>query len=511
MNINFLEKLETFILSNKILLLIITAVFLLRIPSLLEPMWYGDEAIYVTIGQKINNGGLLYVDIFDHKTPGIYYLAAWALKFLGETIWSFKFLLTLWIIPTLIAFYFLAKEIFDKRTAIFSVLTLAVLTTTPAFEGNIVNSEILMILPTTLGFLFGLKKKYFIAGIFFSLSILLKFPGIFDFGAFFIFVALSLNKERFLVVFENLVKLTLGLAIPFGLTFIYFAFQGALSTYINTAFLFNLTYINYGNEFIIKNGLLVVKALPLIAVAFYFFWRVFSKNGKRLNHNVGVKELLVIWLMFSYYGAIFGGRPYIHYLIQPIAPLSIIIGRTLSSTEFRKLGLSLTVITIVLSLLLGFLPNLNPTYYTNFFKFVFNRTTTQEYRNSFDSNTSRNYSIANFVTGCLVDKDVESCEKLRSTEDDQIYVWANQPSVYFLSQRDPATKYITAFHILGSDSAKKETILELRKKEPKFIIVDDKGPTLFSELDSLIKRRYNLFAVSEDYSIYELSDSSKIN
>src|SRR3990167_7331111 len=251
-----LDKIESFVLSHKILLIITVVAFIFRIPSLLEPLWYGDEAIYLVIGQKIMRGGLLYVDIFDHKTPGIYYLAAWSLKFLGETVWSFKFLLALWLIPTLTIFYFLAKKLFNQKTAIFSVLILALLTSTPLFEGNIVNSEILMILPTSLALIFGLNKRYLISGIFFSLALLLKFPAIFDFAAFFVFVALSINNKNIREILIRLGKLILGLIIPFGLTFIYFASKGAVADYINSAFLFNFSYTNYGNEFIIPNGIL---------------------------------------------------------------------------------------------------------------------------------------------------------------------------------------------------------------------------------------------------------------
>ena len=75
MNGKLLDRIESLFASHKALVLIIIGLFLIRIPSLLEPLWYGDEAIYVTIGQEINRGGLLYVDIFDHKTPGIYYWA----------------------------------------------------------------------------------------------------------------------------------------------------------------------------------------------------------------------------------------------------------------------------------------------------------------------------------------------------------------------------------------------------------------------------------------------------
>ncbi len=500
MNGNYLAKIESIVVSYKFLILVIIGLFLIRLPSLLEPLWYGDEAIYLTIGQEINRGGLLYVDAFDHKTPGIYYLAAWSMKLLGETIWSFKFLLAVWLVPTLIAFHYLTNFLFDKKTAILSTLILALFLATPMFEGNIVNSEILMILPTSIAIILGLKKRYFLSGIFFSLALLLKFPAIFDFGAFFIFLALTFDQRHYLVTIKNLVRLTLGLAIPFGLTFVYFASQGALAAYINNAFLFNLTYTNYGNEFIIPNGLLVVKALPLFTVFVYFLWRVFTDKGRRFGTKVGYSEFLIIWLVFSYYGTVFGGRTYIHYLIQPIAPLAIILGRSISTKEFRRLGLTVVGITLILTVALGFLPlrgfpYFNPLYYLNFTRFALNNTSVEEYQNSFDPNTARNYSIASLLQ--------------RSDPEDTIYLWANQPSIYFLADRRGASKYITAFHVTGSDPAKKEVVQDLRKNEPKYIVVDGKGPSTFPELDTFIHSRYNLFAISENFLIYELNQNNK--
>ena len=42
---------------------------ILRIPSLIEPYWYGDEGIYQVVGHAINSGEILYKDIWDNKPP----------------------------------------------------------------------------------------------------------------------------------------------------------------------------------------------------------------------------------------------------------------------------------------------------------------------------------------------------------------------------------------------------------------------------------------------------------
>ena len=49
------------------LLAILSSVFLLRIPSFFEPYYYGDEMIYMTLGQGVRQGLTLYKE-FDTGT-----------------------------------------------------------------------------------------------------------------------------------------------------------------------------------------------------------------------------------------------------------------------------------------------------------------------------------------------------------------------------------------------------------------------------------------------------------
>ena len=54
---------------------VIFLIIILRVPSIFEPYWYGDEGIYLTIGNALAQGETLYRDIHDNKPPFIYLLA----------------------------------------------------------------------------------------------------------------------------------------------------------------------------------------------------------------------------------------------------------------------------------------------------------------------------------------------------------------------------------------------------------------------------------------------------
>ena len=503
----FLLKIESLVSANKVILIVLLGAFLLRLPSLFEPLWYIDEAIYVVVGQEINRGSLLYSQIFDHKTPGIYYLAAWSTKLLGHTIWSFKFLLLTWMLPSLIAFYVLGKKLFDKKIAIASLVVLAILTSTTPLEGSIVNSELLMILPSSLGILLGLNKRYFAAGLLFSASFLLKFTGIFDFGAFFVFLILSVRAGEILSTVKNLFRLSLGWFVPILVVSLYFLIEGGFATYVTSVLFYNVSYTSYGNSFLFSNSLLVFKLLPVFTILGFFALREFINFRKTGSTHFSNFDFLIVWLSFTFYAAVVGGRPYEHYLIQAAPAFSFLVGAILFNKSFLRVGLSAIVIVSILVPVLGFRPHINLGYYTNFFKFIGGRTNFEEYAAGFGQQIPVNYAVSSYLNGCAVYSLGDSCVNQRTQVGDSLYIFGNEPAIYFLSGLQPASKYITFFHVAGTETSRKETGFAIAKNEPKFILVQKPKPGDFPELEKIINSDYNLVAYYENFVIYQLKES----
>jgi len=492
------------------LIAILSLTFIVRLPSLFEPLWYGDEAIYLTIGQKILRGGLLYADIFDHKTPGIYYLTAAAIRLFGGSVWSVKFLLMIWVLATFVAFFFLGKRLLSKKVALAATAILAVLTSTPLIEGNIYNSEILMILPISLGILAGLRQRFFIAGIFFSLAFLLKVPAMFDFAAFSIFVLFTIRKKAVSEILKNLTLLLAGFFVPIFLTSLYFLWQGALEEYLRSAFLFNITYVGRGNSFIFTHGLLVAKALPVFLLVCCYGVRSFLRFQKSGDTGFTLLDFLVLWLFLSFYAAVFGGRPYEHYLIQAVAPFSLIAAASFFKKSFAKVGATVLLVVVALTFALGFRLYLHSSYYTNFFKYTTNQIGFEQYTKTYNWHAATNYALADFLKGCEKFNREGVCVEGRTGKGDSLYIFSNQPAVYFLSGLDPASRYITFFHIAGDDKAKTQTAKEISEREPKYILVEKPPPGNFPALEKLLSSRYNLFAFYEDMAIYKIIKNSRL-
>src|SRR3989344_6229073 len=100
-------------------------VLIFRIPTFFEPYSYGDETIYLTLGQGIKNGVPLYKGLHDNKPPLLYLTAALA----GNLFW-FKAILAFWSIATIIFFWKLAQILFKDNskaqiisTAVFALST----------------------------------------------------------------------------------------------------------------------------------------------------------------------------------------------------------------------------------------------------------------------------------------------------------------------------------------------------------------------------------------------------
>jgi len=127
----WLPRLQCWANRHEGLLILLLIVIALRLPSLAEPYWYGDEAIYLTIGNALRHGQRLYAEIVDHKTPFIYYLAMMPNQF------SFRLLMLGWMLASTTFFYRLAENFFASSKAVWlSTLLFVLLTSWSSLEGK---------------------------------------------------------------------------------------------------------------------------------------------------------------------------------------------------------------------------------------------------------------------------------------------------------------------------------------------------------------------------------------
>lgn len=481
-------------------LILVLAVFL-RIPSLFEPYWYGDEAIYLTLGEGIKQGLVLYKDIFDHKPPVIYLLAAAS----GSVFW-FRLLLLFWHAATIVVFWDLASRLLGKKEKMVILATslFALLTTIPLLEGNIANSEIFMLGPTAGAFLllFSAKKlgfpRLFSAGLLFSLAVLFKVPAIFDLFALGVFwVMVTALKSR--AVFETAKRLFatgLGFSLPILLTVVYFWSAGGLSQYINTAWFQNFTYISRWEAPAFSLATTFAQAgMSLRAVVLILILLVLFVFRKRLD-----KTLLfsLVWFSLALFAALLSGRPYPHYIIQVIPALCLLVSMVVFGKEKQRFW-PVPFLLLFLAGLVFYKFYYYPTfpYYANFLAFAKGDKTQSEYFEYFDKRTTTIYRLAQMISE-------------RTGKKDKVFIWGTAPEVYALSRRLPPGRYITSFHIKDFDG-KGETMAALKKNKPKYAIILRDEEDGFPEFFKFLYENFVYFETVGQAEVWRLVNFSKDN
>jgi len=86
-----------------------------------------DSGIYAYIGQQINNGKILYKEVWDYKFPGIYYIYAFLFKIFPDSRWTLYFFDIFTNILMLILIFFILKKF--KFEDFFWIVSLLFITT----------------------------------------------------------------------------------------------------------------------------------------------------------------------------------------------------------------------------------------------------------------------------------------------------------------------------------------------------------------------------------------------
>ncbi len=480
----FLHKLITKIEPPNWVMAIITGVIVLRIPSLFEPYYYGDEMIYLTLGNAIRKGITLYSQIHDNKPPLLYVTAAVA----GNLFW-FKAILMFWMLATIIIFWHLSEELFKnslptqagKLAQKISVAIFAILTTLPLFEGNIANAELFLIGPIILGILILLKnpsnKNIFLAGLSFAVATLFKVPAIFDVPVIVVFWLISLKDINFKDILEVTKKtliLAAGLAIPIVLTLIWYFLKGAGSDYVKAAFLQNIGYLSSWSggpkvSFVTKNGPLLIRA-GVVLIGFIAL-RVYNR---RLSKPFLISS---IWLLTSLFAATLSARPYPHYLIQAAPAISILIAILVTSPKLEQV---ITILPLTLAVIVPvyyhFWYYSTSTYYERFLGFATHQISKEAYFNKFNSQTTNNYKTSQKIQNLVM-------------PNDKMFVWGEDaPVIYALSRRLPAIKYAANYHITDFSSTS-EVLKQLKANPPSLIVILSNSPK-FEGLPNLLSSKY---------------------
>lgn len=481
---NLIKNITNKLHIPKWLFWLLVVVLVLRIPSLFEPFHYGDEMIYLTLGNAVRKGLVLYRDIHDNKPPLLYLTAAIA----GNIFW-FRAILAFWSYFVIVFFWKLVKKLFTSDKIVKAATwTFALLTTLPLLEGNIANAENFMIGFSIIAFYLIFSRKntpkiLFLSGALFSVAALFKIPAAFDFPvviAFWLLEAKKMDKSTILEMIKKTFFLSLGFIIPLGFSVLWYTFRGALNEYLIAAFGQNIGYLSSFRpsdsqlSFFVRNKPLLIRA----AIAFVGYIILFIKRK-----NLSKPFLFAsVWVLAALFAITLSERPYPHYLLQLVPSISVLVGMLIAATNIEQ---SLAIIPLLLAIAtpvyykFWYYPTF--TYYLKFFDFAIGKTNQQQYFSTFNNEVNRNYKISEFI--------------VNSTQpDDKVFVWGDSSAIYAISRRLPPIKYVANYHIYDFSNPD-EVYRSLLTNPPKMVVVLPEAP-FFPLLNSLLKENYILMSTN---------------
>lgn len=450
---------------------------LLRLPSLFEPYWYGDEGVYLSLGQGINRGLTLYSQIHDNKPPLLYYLAAFS-----HTVFGFRLLLLLWMIPTVYIFYLLSQKFLSKTLSRYSVLFFIILSSIPLIEGNIANAEIFMLLPTLAAFLFFFRpaptlKHLIYSGLLLGLAFTFKVPVAIEFFFLFCWLVFVIDKFDIKKIFKNNLKnylvFALTFLLPISLFGLYFVIKNVGPQFLFAALLNNFGYLgswSTGTHSASATSGGIIWRLVFLFALWMFLYKYFIK--KKIDKKL---FFLSAWFIATLFGVLLSSRPYPHYLIQLLPPLILIL---FSTQRSFYLGLSVLALLGLSLFKYKFYFYRTLPYYVNFTKYILGTESLSQYRQYFGDQVNDIYKLSTAI-------------KTKTTPESSIFIWGDEPYLYPLASRLPSTKYVVAYHVLDFNGYNL-VMSELAAKFPQAIVYNSSMNRPYPLLEQFLKDYYYL-------------------
>ena len=325
----------------------------------------GDYGTYLAISFLINEGRILYLDLFDHKGPFFYFFLVVIGKFIGTGSYqSFISLILICLVFLMPLVYLINKKITNTYLQITLLLLLF-----SSFYAQTSNSSIALFQSGLIVsfFIFLIKSlnnpenfwfNWFLSSIFISLAILTRIDSfIFLPILFFIFFKRNLPEFFIALIFFVLFFLFLLFALSFQLNF-------DLKNYVNTNYFFNFWY----GDLFIKNffyrpqqySILLISGIfiSLIVILNYCsdkieFKKIFFKYflfKKKIKTDLNTFNLSLIFILFGFMSIIIALNDVHYYLYMFYAPVLyfIICWSKFVPSKLYKYSIIMSIYCIIL-------------------------------------------------------------------------------------------------------------------------------------------------------------------
>jgi 4-amino-4-deoxy-L-arabinose transferase-like glycosyltransferase len=418
-----------------------------------------DEGEYGYIARRWMAGVPPYRSAFDQKPPGVFAVYAVILSVFGSSPAAIHWGAQVYTLGTLGLIYFAGRRLFGSTAGVAAALFAAYMTADRCVLGNAANTELFMILPLTAGFLAvvratdGASAGWATAGgVCGALALLFKqvaLPNVAVYGL----LLLGAARQRFRLI----VVYTLAMLAALTATVVLFAAAGVRDEFLDGVLIHNLGYANqvawydYPRAFLKTFEVVALQWWPILVLAMAACLRPVS-----VPMRWGPRWLAGIWLLSSFSGVAVGGYFREHYYMQLIPPLAVLAGRGAALLAGRlSPARPQAVAGVIVAAAIGYGVLVMPGYWLT-------GTPADKCRLLYD--------IAPFPEAVPVGDYLA-----RHADADTIFVYGNEPEIYFYSGRRAASRYIFLYPLLtpapGVDARQVSALAELAERRPRYIVV----------------------------------------
>lgn len=486
----------------------------LRAPSFGFKTWNVDEAIHATVATSLRDGGVLYRDTIDQRTPLTYIVLAGIFAVAGDfNLHAAHVFLAGLIAITAALLSAGARRVIGTPAALWAAALYPLLGSGMFFVGDahaFVTEWFVAFFSTTAAWCYFAvespnRSRLFVVGMLFAGSFLSKQPGALDLAAPAIAVWWSSRDAGWRSWVRSWGLLALGFALPVVGVVAYYTLRGALGDVVYYTWTYNTSI--YGPEIGTAERLsgaflalrLLASSNPLLCALFVgtVVYGLFSKRRESPNLpalSPGFHLYLAIWFVSANAGAASGGRGFDHYAIQVLPPLCLVLGLGLGRLS-ELVGLSSTRPVLRTAAAIFFVATLAA---------VTREAVSSRYR-TLPVDPSRR--VAEFIS-------------TRSAADERIFVWGYQPDIYLFAERRAASRFVYASFLSGlvpwtNVAPERDTqyaivpgamdtlLRDLHASRPTFIVDCSAGPNRFWAKYPLAKFPALAAFVAENYVAIE--------
>lgn len=389
---------------------------------------WNDAHTYFTIGKGMINGIVPYKDLFEQKGPLLYFIHAIAYLISNTTF------LGVYILESIsfsIFLFFMLKiiGIFENKTNnlwTVSVLSCMILSSFVFVMGDSAEEFCLPFLAVSMYLFFkylksiedkdikfNVNRSMIINGTMAGCVLWIKYTML-GFWIGFMIIAVLLhvfkinngNKDKFYKIIKIIICFILGILITTIPWIIYFSLNGALSDFVKTYFLFNMTAYSQNNSIIIRilsaiyESAGYAKALPIfstLCIGGYIYILISKKIYKTWFSKIAIAFTIFCSIVGIYYGS---NYRYYFLFIMPWAILGLISVTLIfekMKINYKKFFIAIDTSVIIISVISLLILNDNMDFHNAEKEYLFQYTFTNEIERLSTSDSDKTILCYGFI------------------------------------------------------------------------------------------------------------------